>query len=502
MARPTVSSGAETQSRAVRLMLFAVAFLNGWIIMQIEILGGRVLAPFFGYSVYQWGALIGIVMAALSVGYYIGGRVGDRPSAKSFLLGATLLSLIYIVAMTFLAESILPSLRAVGPAWGAVIASTVLLGVPSILLATTSPIVIRLTATNLIANSAGKVYMVSTIGSIGGTFFTTFFAIPELGSRTSHLVAAGLTAASVILLAASMRDRKFAGAAVVAFAAAIGMQVAEGAKKEPGMLFTGESIYNIIKVQEAGNHRYLFLNYTDGAQTVMIKNQVLTGSYYDYFLLGPHLTGGKKVLFLGVAGGTSLKQLVDTYPDVEVTGVELDPAVVDIAKNYFFLKDHPRIKLVAEDARWFVSSTKEKYDVIALDLYVTGHVPFFTTTQEFFAVVRDRLTDNGVMMLNLLSARPGDELVGPFVRTIASQFPSVYLTNYGNFIVIGTKQKTTLAQLSEQLKKPGKTGDVDTVLRRTLGSIRDARVDAKWPMFTDDKNDVEFRTFRQFYGTY
>ncbi|MGE4012395.1 MAG: fused MFS/spermidine synthase, partial [Alphaproteobacteria bacterium] len=318
MARPTVSSGAETQSRAVRLMLFAVAFLNGWIIMQIEILGGRVLAPFFGYSVYQWGALIGIVMAALSVGYYIGGRVGDRPSAKSFLLGATLLSLIYIVAMTFLAESILPSLRAVGPAWGAVIASTVLLGVPSILLATTSPIVIRLTATNLIANSAGKVYMVSTIGSIGGTFFTTFFAIPELGSRTSHLVAAGLTAASVILLAASMRDRKFAGAAVVAFAAAIGMQVAEGAKKEPGMLFTGESIYNIIKVQEAGNHRYLFLNYTDGAQTVMIKNQVLTGSYYDYFLLGPHLTGGKKVLFLGVAGGTSLKQQVDTYPDVEV----------------------------------------------------------------------------------------------------------------------------------------------------------------------------------------
>src|SRR5690606_12108105 len=174
-------------------------------------------------------------------------------------------------------------MRAFGPAWGSVAASVVLLGVPSVLLATTSPIVIRLTASSLIADSAGKVYAVSTIGSIGGTFFTAFYAIPYLGTRFSHYVAAALIAIAAIALAMLGRQTRWAAAAVVVFA--IGFPF--GSAGKPGDVYRAESIHNIIRVADVGPLRYMYLNYDDGAQTVMNREGLLTNRYYDQFLIGP-----------------------------------------------------------------------------------------------------------------------------------------------------------------------------------------------------------------------
>ena len=202
--------GASEPPRG-RALLLGVAFTAGWVGMTLEILGGRLLAPYFGASVHQWGAVIGVVLAALSGGYYVGGRLGDGARATSWLLGALALAAALILLVPPLSPALLPWARAFGPARGAVVAAAVLLGPPSFLLGIALPIVVRLTVTDRIATSAGAVYAVSTLGSIGGTFFTAFYSIPVLGTSLSHSVAAGLTIAAVVALAIALRRTRMVG---------------------------------------------------------------------------------------------------------------------------------------------------------------------------------------------------------------------------------------------------------------------------------------------------
>jgi len=271
--------------------------------------------------------------------------------------------------------------------------------------------------------------------------------------------------------------------------------------RAPDEIYRAESIHNIIRVVDTPAQRDLFLNYTLGAQTTMSKKGLLTGQYYDTFLIGPHFNGGGKVLFLGVAGGTSLKQLVTVFPKLTVTGIDLDPAVLKVAREYFGLKGEKRIKLVAEDARWFVANATEKYDVIAIDLYVTGHIPFFTTTREFFTLVHDRLSENGIVIMNVLSITGSGELLNPMIRTVRSVFPSTFLIGYGNFMLIATKRTTSLERMQTALEQPSENAALTTVLAQARESLRAASAGRQWPIFTDDLNDVEFRTFRTFFGT-
>jgi spermidine synthase len=486
---------ASPKGRRAWLAL-AVALLAGWAIMQIEILGGRVLAPFFGYSIYQWGALIGIVMAALAAGYALGGRVGDKPGARKFLLVALAISAAYIALIPLIADALLPEFRRLGPAWGAVVASIALLGAPSLLLATTSPIVIRLTASERIAGSAGRVYAVSTVGSIAGTFFTAFLVIPEIGTRFGHYLCAALVAIALAMLLIEARQWRGTAATVAGLALLYPWPPALPAH----VMLRTESIHNIIEVHDHPNVRALYLNYTTGVQTLEVKGQVLTGEYFDLFLLGPHLNGGRKVLMLGAAGGVSMKQIAAVFPDAEITGVDLDPAVLEVARDYFGLKDHPRIRLVAEDARWFLAQSRERYDVIAIDLYVTGTIPFFTATTEFFALVRQRLTENGVMMMNVLSRRRGEEHIAPFVRTLESVFPSVYAASFGNYLLIATNRPTEFAALKARLEAEPGNPNLAHVLSRVRPTFRMARAPAGARPFTDDRNDVEFRSFQLLHG--
>lgn len=493
---PIPEQARAATARRRDFLPLAVAFLAGWAIMQIEILGGRVLAPFFGYSIYQWGALIGVVMAALAAGYALGGRVGDRPGARRFLLAALAISALYIALIPLMADVLLPLLRALGPAWGAVIASAALLGAPSLLLATTSPIVIKLTVSERIAGTAGRVYAVSTVGSIAGTFFTAFLVIPEIGTRLGHYFCAALVAVALGALFVEARQWRGAAATVAGFAVLYPWPPS----LPPHVIYRAESVHNIIEVHDHPHVRALYLNYTTGVQTLEIKGEVLTGEYFDLFLLGPHLQGGRKVLMLGAAGGVAMKQIATVFPDAEITGVDLDPAVLRVARDYFGLKDHPRIHLVADDARWFLARGQERYDVIAIDLYVTGTIPFFTATHEFFALVRARLSAQGVLMMNVLSRRRGEEHIAPFVRTLETVFPSVYATGFGNYLLIATRQPTEYAVLKARLEAEPADPNLAQVLVRARPTFRPARAGAGVRPFTDDRNDVEFRSFDLLYG--
>lgn len=477
-------------------MTLFVAFSAGWVIMMLEILGGRLLAPYFGYSIYQWGALIGVVLGFMAAGYFLGGRVGDSPRAFPFLVFCLTVSLLWVLVSPLLGGGVLGAARAFGPAWGSVVASIVLLGLPSLLLAVVSPIVIRLSARGGIASSAGTVYGVSTIGSIGGTFFAAFYAIPEIGTRTSYYLAAGLLMVTIVALVWAGRRVRLAAVPAVCLLVAL----VPWPEDQHSSLYRAESIHNIIRVEDRGDDRLLYLNYRDGPQTIERRGALLTGSYYDYFLLGSELAGGRELLFLGAAGGVALKQAATVWPEARVVGVELDPAVVEVARDYFGLRDQPRIELVAEDARWYVTESERRFDLAAVDLYVTGHIPFFTTTVEFFQALHARLADDGVVMMNVLSTQPGDDLIGPMVNTVREVFPSVFLIGWGNIMLVATKQPRTLDEIRARLKAAGPSDEVRSVARRALKTLRQGKRDPRWPIFTDDLNDVDFRSFRMFYG--
>ncbi len=494
MGRKQSRTAPGTHERKPGLWVpLCAAFLAGWVVMMLEILGGRLLAPYFGYSVYQWGALIGVVLSALTVGYFIGGRVGDGTHAHGFLVGALALAASCVLLVPVLAPVLLPLCRPAGPARGAVLASALLLGTPTVLLGTVSPVIVRLTFRNKIAGAAGGVYTVSTLGSIGGTFFTAFYAVPFMGTRLSCFTAGLLLILALAILAlAAGKVRYLASAGLLLLAG-----IPPGNTAPAGTIYQGESIHNMIRVVDRPTTRSLYLNYAGGSQTVMPKGRLLTGQYYDSFLLGPILNQAKTVLFLGAAGGTSIRQVLTVYPDVKIVGVELDPEVLRVAEQYFGLKESPRLELVAEDARWYVETTREKFDLIAMDLYVTGHIPFFTTTVEFFEQVRERLTPRGMVMVHVRSVRQEGELLTPFVQTLRNVFPGVFVFGRGNYILVASREPVRREALVRDLKQGAERFPrVRPVADRALSSLRVVTAENPGPVFTDDRNDVELRTFR------
>ena len=478
-------------------LLLLVAFASGWAVMMLEMLSGRMLAPFFGYSIYQWGALIGVVLAFMAAGYFVGSFLGDRKDAAKWLLLALTLSLLWTWTTPFWATPFLKATRVIGPGSGAIVASIILVAIPSFLLAFDAPIVAALAAARGIARTAGRTYAVSTVGSIGGTFFAAFYAIPEIGTRNSYFIAGLFILVAIVILGFTMRQH-FTGATL----AAIGViwLVLAPAPKE-NALYSGESVHNIIHVEDVPGYRLLYLNYRDGPQTVQPKNGVLSGSYYDSFILMPALTAQKRILFLGAAGGAALNALSAVWPESQITGVELDGAVIDVAKKYFGVAERKNVSLVEADARRFVNDTTQQFDVVGVDLYVTGHIPFHCVTVEFFQELAAKMSDDGVLLMNVLSIRPGDDLIGPMVETARRAFPFVALFGQGNVMLMASKKTRSFEEI-RNLTLYDRRPEVRLVSRATLGDLRAFTSTEKWPVFTDDKNDVDFRSFRMFYSGY
>ena len=497
MTRPDSNEAAGLpQARPMaRALALGVAFIGGWSIMMLELMGARLLAPTFGYSIYQWGGLLGVVLGAMAIGYFVGGRLGDRAGAARFLALAIAFSAAWAFATPDLLAGSVPAARGWGPAWGAVMASIVILGPPSFLLATISPIVARLSAHGGIAETAGTVYGVSTLGSISGTFATAFWVIPEIGTRDGFFLAGAILLAGALGAAALGRSRgALAGILIAPLALLPG-----GGPDQSQVVYRAESIHNTIIVEDYPRFRALFLNYREGAQTLLPHEGVLTGAYYDRFILGPQLAQGSRTLFLGSAGGTALRQITAAWPDAQVTGVDLDPAVIDVSRRFFGLDAEPRIDLVAADARLFVGDTQERFDVIAVDLYVTGHIPYYCTTAEFFADVKRRLKPGGVMMMNVLAIQPDETLTGSMANTALSVFPSAFWVGQGNFILIATAEERALEDVQARLAA-SEDPLVQQVAADAMASLRAARRDPALPVFTDERNDVEQRSFHAFYG--
>ncbi|MFQ6010590.1 MAG: spermidine synthase [Nitrososphaerales archaeon] len=410
-------------------------FIAGAIVMALEIAGSRVLAPYFGNTIFVWGSLIGVVLASLSLGYFLGGRIADRsPSFFQFsliILGAGLSILVMSVASPLILESVF--LIDLGERYGPLLATSILLIIPGTLLGMVSPYAVKLSAERLerIGGISGNLYSLSTVGSIFGTFITVFILIPELGVR-SILFALGLTLVAISLLGLDNMARGLV-VIIILVASIPALPLSIGSNFRSGdLVFEKDSPYNHIEIIDDPNSgiRTLRLNglrhsamYTDGSLEAVY-------TYTDYFhlplLFNPSI---KDVLFIGGGGFTGPKKFLSLYEDVTIDVVEVDGAVANAAIEYFNVTDNSRLNIIVEDGRIHLTRTEKKYDLIVLDAYSKTYIPFHLMTQEFFHEVDDSLSPDGVIISNIIASIIGDtsDIFRAQYRTISTTMPNVYV---------------------------------------------------------------------------
>jgi len=420
-------------------LIYIVVFLCGAILMALEILGSRILAPSFGNSIFVWGSLISIVLAALSVGYWIGGKAADRWPTEAMLamfialpgINIALMPLYYRGLNEWIAQG------AFGVRMGPLVSCAILFLVPSAFLGVVSPYAVRLHARAVasVGKTAGALYAVSTMGSIAGTLATSFWliAVFEVSLIVHVLGVLLLIIAATMLLAERHLGRAAVTLACTAILTAVIVWQAQAANSRPGVLLEEDSFYNHLMVIESATQRALFGDNTRQSVISLADPWKLESRYTQAMAVALALRpdpsmAPRRVLNIGVGGGVFAKRLYLDYPNVIIDAVDIDPKVLAVARKYFYAPQDDRFRLHAVDGRRFLQESRDLYDVIILDAYQSDTVPFHLTTREFYREVATRLAPGGVVASNIIAAVEGNgrAYFGATHKTLRSVFPFVY----------------------------------------------------------------------------
>jgi spermidine synthase len=473
--------------------LTGVVFAAGVGSLATEIAASRLLAPYFGNSTIVWANVIGLILASLSLGYWLGGRLADRrPSERALgtvvLAAACLIAVIPFVARPLLDLSVEGLDRvSAGAAIGSFFGVLILFVPPVVLLGMVAPFAIRLALTDVqsAGTVAGRLYAVSTAGSLLGTFLSALVLIPAIGTQRTLLASAALIGVGGAVLLGLRWLALAAGIAAL-------LLIPPGAvKAQAGLLYEDESRYQFIQVVERDGARRLYLDEGLATHSVWRPGEVLTGGVWDTYLAVPDLLGRppERVAMLGNAAGTAARAFEKYYPFARVDGVELDPAVSEAGRRFFEMGGTRTLTVHDADARSFLRRTDDRYDVIVIDAYRPPYVPFYLATEEFFELVRDRLSPGGIVALNVATT-PGDRSLAEHIGgTLASVLPRVLAWQPLRFnqIVIG--------------QNGASGGSVRPAPRDVRPLVDDLRTNAR-PVapaddpWTDDRAPVEWITDR------
>ncbi len=418
-------------------MLLINVFVAGLGIMAIEMSAFRILAPSFGTTQLLITNVIGTIMIALSAGYWIGGRLGDRypnPRGVYWLVtgAAVLTATIPLISkpILVLADSAVAS-QNFGSFLASLGAMVLLFVIPLGMLGMVSPYAIRISAASkeTIGTSAGKIYSLATIGSIAGTYLPTLIFIPWLGTRATILIfsAVMLLSGGIGLLTAG-RGR-IAAAALVVFGSVLypGLGPVKGG---PETLAENESLYNYVHVVKRDGRVLLYLNEGHGYHSVYDPGKVLVGGVWDTFLALPAMSTGTdekmNVLIVGLACGTIANQLSHYWQgQLHIDGVEIDARIIEAADRFFAL-DRRYLDVHVADGRNFLTGSHDRYHVIMLDAYKQPYIPFHLATVEFFAKCREHLRPGGVLGINVATFTENPEFLKMIADTLVAVFPYVY----------------------------------------------------------------------------
>jgi predicted membrane-bound spermidine synthase len=467
---PAESTAGSPTAAAV---IYAVAFVTGAIVMGFEMLGSRYLNPYFGSGIYTWASLISTVLIALTAGYFLGGSIADRTPSPAVLALIVMVGSAYLLALPSFAQSVLEfvlagvdDIRA-----GSLISALALMLFPVTLLGMYSPFAIR-----LLLNSAersgrvsGAVYGVSTAGSIVGTLGTTFLLIPAIGSRaiTLSLGAAGLVSGLALLALARLERRASGAAAIILIACAMVTSPACRAesliddgiraamlKRGNGRIAHIETEYNDVFITKRQNQLVMSFQVKGWDYTESVANLTdpddLPLRYAQVMTIATiYPDAPKKILMLGLGGGSISTYLGRFLPEAAITTVEIDPGVITAAKTYFGLRETERMRYRAGDGRVFLNRSKESYDLILLDAYRGGYVPFHLLTREFYTLVKQRLAHGGAVAFNV---HDGSKLYASTIKTLGEVFPALdlYPTGMGEVIAVGAASPLDLATLERR----------------------------------------------------
>jgi predicted membrane-bound spermidine synthase len=446
------------------LAIYISAFITGAIVMSFEMLGSRYLNPYFGSGIYTWASLISTVLLALTVGYFAGGTLADRTASRGVLALTVVLGSLYLLALPSFAQHMLEFVLAAieDVRAGSLLAALALMFVPVSLFGMYAPFAIRLLLRSPQSSGrvSGAVYGVSTAGAIIGTLGTTFYLIPAMGARSITL-ALGIVGlfAGLLLLAMPRRSRGMSATAFVpiAFLALVRpVQAAENLvdadiraamlNRPDGRIAHIETQYNDIFVTKRQTNLVMSFqikgwDYTESVVNLADADDLPLRYTQTTTVAASYPRSLGKILMLGLGGGSISAYLGRFIPDASVTTVEVDPGVIAAAKAYFGLRETQRVRFRAGDGRVFLNRNSERYDLILLDAYRGGYVPFHLLTREFYALVRDRLTDGGAAAFNV---HDGSKLYASTLRTLAQVFPQLdlYPTGVGETIVIAAPAPT------------------------------------------------------------
>jgi len=476
-------------------------FVSGVTSMGLEILAGRILAPEFGNSIYTWGGIIGVFLAALSLGYHRGGRRASANASHSRLVWVFLATALYVAGVVLFGDMVVRAtgLFPVPSQFASLPAITLLFGPPTYLLGYVSPYAAELAGGDVGA-TAGHVYALGTIGSIVGAFATTYVLVPTLSVPQIGLVlglsavaAAAAVAAPDLIGATGLRVGSVVLALVVA--AAVG---GVGPAVAGDSVYSTQTAYQELRVVDRGDTRTMYL---DGQPHSAMDRRDATRHVFDYtrYFHAPLLLTEDvdRVLFVGGGGFTGPRIFHEMYPNVTVDVVEIDPAVVDAADQYFGIPASERMNVHVDGGRQYLESTNRTYDLIVLDAYRKDSVPFQLTTVEFMQLASDRLDDDGVLLANLIAAPsgPASEFYRAEYGTMEQVFPRVYSfpTAGGpvvqNIEVVATKRSTLVTEAELQARNERR--DIGIDLSGELSSYRRDEPTQDVPVLTDDRAPVD-----------
>jgi spermidine synthase len=415
--------------------LALVVFTVGLSILGAEIAAARLLAPYFGASTIVWANTIGIVLVALSIGYWYGGRLADRDPTRAGLYRIVLVSGLLLAAVPFAADPLLgfavdalDSISA-GAFVGSLFAVTALVAIPILVSGAVAPYALRLAVADVehAGTVSGRLYAISTVGSLLGTFSSALLFIPLIGTRRTFLVF-GL---ALVAIAAVGLARKRYALAPLALAALLALPVGTvKGETDAGarVIHETDTEYQYARVvQDADGTRTLELNEGQAVHSVRRPGSYLTGDYWDEMLVLPFAAAGRapaSIAILGNAAGTTARAYGHFFPRTRIDAVEIDRELTDIGRRYFDLRG-PRLHTHAADARPFLRRTKQRYDAIVVDAYRQPYIPFYLATREFFELARERLRPGGTLLVNVGHPERSDRLEQVLSATVAAVFGTV-----------------------------------------------------------------------------
>ncbi len=441
----------------LRIYLPASVIVSGATVLAVELLGTRVIGPWYGVGLYLWSALIGVTLAALSAGYALGGRWADRgPDLDRYSL-LFLLAGVWISLVPWLRDPVLAASEPLGLRGGVLAAATVLFFPPLVLLGMVSPYAIRLKASSLdeVGRTAGNLYALSTLASVVAAIATGFWLIPNLGVARLLAVLGGLLVATGLWGRLAGRGRATAAAGVLLLPLLAGgagvLTPGETPAPERGLLAIEQSAYAEIRVLEHKGQRYMLI---DGAPHTIVDPVDWRSDYpyVDVLEIGKHLLPEPgRMLLVGLGGGSVAKNYAaDGW---RVDAVEIDPVVTAMAHRFFGLTiDEATVH--EEDGRSFLNrQAPASYDLIVLDAFGSSSIPFHLVTKEVFGLIRSRLAPDGLLAVNVEAVGWHDPLVHAVAATLGQVFAEVSVlpiaeppNTLGNLIVLAADTSLDLAE--------------------------------------------------------